>query len=114
MHRTGRAIARIDAFDFARDQTVRDVIQPRAAIFGIDRRAEQAERAHFGHDLTVEPFVEERRRDARQQRIGRIGPRGIADHSLLFAELGVELEGIERVERFDALRVGEGHGTGFL
>src|SRR3546814_12566713 len=43
LHRTGRAIARIDALDLARDQAVADVIQARAAIFGIDRRDEQPE-----------------------------------------------------------------------
>src|SRR3546814_20523996 len=70
LHRTGRAIARIDALDFARDQPVADIVQPRAAIFGIDRRAEQPERAHLRHDLTIEAFVEKRRR-TEERRVGK-------------------------------------------
>ncbi len=114
LHRTGRTIARIDALDFARDQPVADIIEPRAAIFGIDRRAEQPERAHFGHDLAVESLVEKGRGHARQQRVGRIAARGIAHHALLFGQLIVELEGVERVERLDALRIGEGHERAFF
>src|SRR3546814_3083166 len=82
----GRAIARIDALDFARDQPVADIVQPRAAIFGIDRRAEQPERAHLRHDLTIEAFVAKRRGHARQQRITRLGSRRVADQPLLFAD----------------------------
>src|SRR3546814_3106224 len=99
---------------FARYEPVADIVQARAAIFGIDRRAEQLERAHLRHDLTIEAFVEKRRGHARQQRITRIGSRRVADHPLLFAQFGIELVGVERVERLDALRIGAGHETGFL
>src|SRR3546814_4268800 len=44
LHRTGRAIARIDALDLARDQAIADVLEPRPAIFGRD----QIGRAHVG------------------------------------------------------------------
>ncbi len=49
-----RAIAAVDPLDLARHQPVADIIEAGAAIFGRDRRPEQAELAHLGHDLAVE------------------------------------------------------------
>jgi hypothetical protein len=57
LHRQGGAIAGIDAFQFARDQAVGDVAQPRAAVLLRDRGTEQAERAHLGQQLLVDGLV---------------------------------------------------------
>ena len=50
LHAHHRAVARVDALDFARDQAVADVVQAGAAVLLGDRRPEQTERAHLAED----------------------------------------------------------------
>jgi len=59
LHAHHRAVAGIDALDLARDETVADVVQPGAAVFGRQRRAEQTERTHLGKDRRIDGFVPE-------------------------------------------------------
>ncbi len=92
------AIARIDRLDLARHQAIGDIAQACAAIVFRNRRPQHAERAEFGHDFPIEPFVEKGRADPRQQPLLRIGVRGVADHALLIGQLRVERERVLPVE----------------
>ncbi len=56
LHRHARAVARVDALDFARDEARRYAADARAAV-ALDCCAEEAEFAHFGEDLAVVLFV---------------------------------------------------------
>src|SRR5215475_6612274 len=51
-----RAIAAVDTLYLTRNQTVRDIVDPGAAVT-FDRRAEKAECSHFVHDLAIKPLV---------------------------------------------------------
>lgn len=52
LHRHGRAVARVYALDFARNEAVRDGRHARAAV-PVDRRPEEAQLAHLAQDGTV-------------------------------------------------------------
>ncbi len=93
-----RAIARIHPLDLARDQAVAHIVQPGAAIFGRDGRAEQAQGAHFAENAAIEIFVEIRLGDARQELVPGVGRGGVANHPLLVAELRVQTERVGPVE----------------
>ena len=61
--------------------------------------AEQAQRAHLGHDVAVEALLAVGREHAREQLVLRIAARGVAHHALLLGELAFEVERILPVER---------------
>ena len=92
LHREHRAIAGIDPLDLARDQPVGDIAEPGAAIVLRQRRAEQPERAHLGHDLAVEALLAKGGEHARKQLLLRIAARGVAHHALVLGQLAFELE----------------------
>src|SRR5262249_5124384 len=52
LHAHGRAVAAVDALDFAGDEAVADIVHAGAAI-ALDGRAEQAELAQLVHDRAV-------------------------------------------------------------
>jgi hypothetical protein len=101
LDRHGRAVAAVDPLDRAGDEAVADIAEPRAAIFGRDGRAQQAKRAHFAHDLTVEILVEIGFGDARLELFLGVGFGGVADHPLFVGQLMVEVERIGPIERQD-------------
>ena len=107
LDRHRRAIAAVDPLDRAGDQAVADIAEAGAAIFGRDGRAEQAELAHFDHDLAVETLVEVGVGDARLELLLRIALGGVADQPLFVAKLMLEIERIRPVERQDC---GLAHG----
>ena len=67
LHAHHRAVARIDALDFARGQAIAHVIQAGAAVFFGYRRAQQAQLAHFAEDGGVGAAMAERFEHARHQ-----------------------------------------------
>ena len=83
LHPHRRAVAAIDPLDRAGDQAVAHVAEPGAAIFVRNGRAEEAELAHLGHDLAVEPLVEIGGGHARLQLRLRIALGRVADDPLL-------------------------------
>ncbi len=89
-----RAVAAVDALDFACNEAVGDVGSADAAIGVGDGDAEQAEFAHFAEDLRVGRFFAVGVDDARLQPVLRIGPRGVADHTLVLGQLIFEEERI--------------------
>ena len=82
----GRAVARIDAFDLACDQTVADMIDAGAAV-AVDGRAEKTHRAHFVHDFAVEFFMAMGHQHARHQFVLAKRVRRIAHHALVVGQL---------------------------
>jgi len=52
LHAHHRAKARIDALHLACDQAVADLVETRAAVFGIQRCAEHAQRSHLAEIAT--------------------------------------------------------------
>ncbi len=109
LHRHHRPVARIDTFDFARDQPVGDVVEARAAVLLGDGRAEQAEFAHLAEDLDISLLVAECFQHARLELVLRIRGRGVAHHAFFFGELQIEQQGVFPVK----LR-GVGHGAYLL
>ena len=122
LHAHRRAVARIDALDFARHQAVGRVVGAGAAVLLGQGGAQQAERAHLVHDLAVELLVPVGLQHARHQLVLAVVARGVADRDLLLAELVVEEERILPVERLGigadalggALHRGGGGGHGSL
>jgi hypothetical protein len=105
LHGHHRPVAGVDALDFARDQAVADVVEAGAAVFVGDRRAEQAQFAHFAEYRRVGALVAERLRDARRELVLRVRARGIAHHPLLFGQLLVEQQRIVPMKSCNAHRV---------
>ncbi|MNT20265.1 hypothetical protein D3C72_1555690 [compost metagenome] len=60
LHAHHRAVARIDALDFARGQAVADVVQAGAAVFFGNGGAQQAQLAHFAEDGRIRAAMAER------------------------------------------------------
>ena len=98
LHRQRRAIAGIDALQLARDQAVGDVAQARAAVFLRDGRAEQAERAHLGQQLLVDPLLAPGEPHPRHQLVLGERPRAVAHHALFLGQVAVEIERVLPVE----------------
>ena len=90
LHAHHRSVARIDALDLARDETVADVAHPRAAVLLRQRRAEQAELPHLAEDRGVALLVAERFGHARHELVLRVHARRLAHHPLFFAQLLIE------------------------
>ena len=97
LHAHRRAIAAVDALDLARDQPIRDVVDPGAAK-AVDRCAEKAERAHLVHDLAIETLVPIGLDDAREQLFLAIGVGAVAHHALVLAQFAVEQERVGPIE----------------
>jgi hypothetical protein len=97
LHAHPRAIAGIDALDLACDEAVGDVVHAGAAV-ALDRRAEEAERAHLVEDLAVELLVAECLAHARLQLFLAIVARAVAHHAFLFGELVLEEKGVVPLE----------------
>src|SRR5690606_36861303 len=98
LHAHHRAVARIDAFDLARDQAVGDIVEPGAAVLGRNGRAEQAEHPHLAEDLRLHGLVPERLEHARRELALAVLARGVADHALVLGELVLEEEGVVPLE----------------
>ena len=121
LHAHRRAVARIDALDFARHQAIGRVVGGRAAVLLGQGGAQQAERAHLVHDLAMELLVPVGLQHARHQLVLAVVARGVADRDLLLGELVVEEERVLPVERLGvgadalggALDRGGGGGHGF-
>ncbi|MCY1292624.1 hypothetical protein D9M70_418590 [compost metagenome] len=94
LHAHHRAVAAVDALDFARDKAVGDVRSADAAIGIRDGHAEQAELAHLAEDLRIGRFFAIGVDDARLQPVLRIGPRRVADHTFVLGQLIFEQERI--------------------
>ena len=99
MHAHHRAVAGIDAFDFARDEAIADVIETGAAILLRDRGAEQSERSHFREHGRVGRLVAKRARNPRQQFFLRVRVRRFTHHPFLLGQLIVEEKRIVPFER---------------
>ena len=97
-------------FDLARDQSVADVVQSRAAVVGRDGRAQQPERPHLAEDGRIGLLVAERFQDARRELFLRVAPRGIAHHAFLLGQLVFQQQRVVPLERCFALRGGTGGG----
>ena len=97
LHAHHRAVAGVDALDFARNQTVADIAQPGTAV-ALDRRAEQAELAHLTENRGIGLFLAVRFLYARRQLRLRILPRGIHDQAFVVGELLLEPERVFPVE----------------
>ena len=78
LHAARRAERRIDALEFAHDETVGDIADAGAAV-AFERRAEKTELAHLAHHLDVEGLVAVRVQDARHQLFLRVLARRVAD-----------------------------------
>ncbi|MNS72210.1 hypothetical protein D3C72_1056110 [compost metagenome] len=98
LHAGHRAVARIDALDFAGDQAVGHVVQAGAAVLLGDRRAEQAERTHFAKDRGVGFAGAEAFDDAGRQALLAVGVGRVADHAFFVGQLLVEKKGVVPVE----------------
>src|SRR5581483_12509564 len=59
LDRRKRAHAGVAALELLHDETVSDVVQPRAAVFLGEVRAKYAERRELGDDLARKPAVDE-------------------------------------------------------
>ena len=94
LHAHRRSITRIDAFDFARHQTVADVVDLGAAVLRGQRRSEHSERAEFVHDLAIETLLAVGADDARHQFVLRVVARRVAHHPFIGGELLFEQERI--------------------
>ena len=94
LHAHGRAVAAVDRLHLPRDQAVGDVAGARAAVLLGKRGAQEAELAHLGHDLAVEPLFGEGGHHARQQPLAGVGARRLADHPLLVGQPRREVQRI--------------------
>ena len=107
----GRAVAAVDPLDFARHQAVADVVDPGAAVVLGQGRAQEAQRAHLGHDLPVEALVAVGLEHPGHQLLLAVGPGGVADEVLVLAQLLVQQQ---RVLPGEAGARGGGGGTRVL
>lgn len=98
LHAHHRAIAGVDALDFASDQAIADVVEAAAAVGFGNGRAEQAGLAHLAEDLRVGLFVAEGFEHARGQLVLGELLGAVANHALFFGELLVQQQGIFPVE----------------
>ena len=98
MHAHGAAIAAIDAFDFAGDQAVADIVQAGAALVFGQGRAEHAELGHFVVDITVEGLVAVGQEHTRHKLALAIFAGGVTHHAFFFGQLVVEEEGVIPLE----------------
>ena len=94
LHAHHRAEARIDALDLARDEPIAHVIEAAAAELLRDRRAEQAERAHFAEDRGIGALVPKCLDDARRELALRVIARGVAHHPFFRRQLLIEQQRI--------------------
>ena len=101
-----RAVARIDALDFACNQPVANVVETGAAVLLGNRGAEQAQGAHFAKDCRISDAGAEAFDHARQQALLAVGVSRIAHHALVVGELLVEQQRVVPME----MRFGGGHG----
>ena len=86
LHRHSRAVAGVDALDFAGDEAVGNIIGACAAVFFGQCGTEQAEFAHFLEDCRVESGFTVSLDDARHQAVLCVGTGGVADGPLLFGQ----------------------------
>ena len=103
LYRKHRAIAGVDAFEFASDQAIADVGGPKTAVFLRDGQSEQAHLSHFGENLAVHLLLGEGLEDARLQPLGGKCRRRVANLTLVCRQLGLE------PERVCPEEVGGGH-----
>ena len=97
LHRHGGAVAAVYPLDLARDQAVADIADAGAAI-AVDGGAEQAQLAHFGHDLAVEMLVPVRLQHTGHQLVLGIGAGAVAHHALVFGKLILQQQRIFPLE----------------
>jgi hypothetical protein len=110
MTREDCTLIAVDGLDLPGDQAVGDVAHARAAVLLRDRRAEEAQASHLGHDLAVEALVGIGADHARQQLVAGIVARRLADHALVLAETAREIEGIVPAKGLDGVSGIERHG----
>ena len=94
MHRHHAAVAAVNAFDFAGDQTIGDVRPAKAAVLFWNRDAQEAHGPHFAKNGGVGGFVAVSGDDAGLQLFLRVGPRGVAHHAFIFGQLVFHSEGV--------------------
>ena len=92
LHRHHRAVAAIDPLYLARDQAVGHIASADPAIFLGDRGAKQTHLAHLAEDRRVGGLILEGLDHARLQLVLCIGAGRIAQHPLVFAQLGFETQ----------------------
>ena len=98
LHAHHRAVAGVDALDFAGDQAVAHVVQAAAAVFGGDGGAEQAGVAHFTEDLRVGLLMAKGFQYTRGQLVGGKLLGAVTHHAFFFGQLLVEQQRVDPVE----------------
>ena len=106
----GRAVAAVDGLDLTGDQAIGHVIDPGAAVFFGQRRAEEAQGPHLVHDLAVEALLGIGRDHPGQELFTAIGPGTFPDHAFVLGQARGEIEGIFPVEGLLRDPGVEGHG----
>jgi hypothetical protein len=99
LHRGEAADAGIAAFEFLAGQAIADAVHARAAVFGRQRRAEQAEFGHFRYEFDRETALVEAVADDRQHALVGEARDGVLHHAFFFAEQGADVVKVGRVER---------------
>ena len=112
LHRHRRAVSGIDALELARDQSIGDVAETRAAILFRNGGPKQPELAHLGQHAGIVCFVAKRFDHARHQIALRKPARGVAHHALVFGKLAFKIERVFPHER--CVLQHRGHTTAFL
>ena len=99
LDRQSRPVARVYAVHFPRYQAVGDIAEAGSAVFLRDRRAEEAERAHFLEDVPVELLIAIGFNDVREQLFLAEVMRGVAHHPLFRGQFRLDIERIFPLER---------------
>ena len=94
LHRRERADAGVAALELLHDEPVADVVQPRAAVFLGEVRAEHAELGHRRDELLRESALDVLLADDREDLFVDEAADGVADRALFFGERGVDVEKI--------------------
>ena len=91
LHRRERANARVAALELLHDQSVRDVVESRAAVLLGQVRAEHAERRHLGNELLRESAVDVALADDRKHLVVDELADAVANSALFFGEHAVDV-----------------------
>eukprot|EP01139_Manchomonas_bermudensis_P019372 Amastigsp_a676681_878.p4 type:complete len:112 gc:universal Amastigsp_a676681_878:450-115(-) len=98
LDRHRRAIARVHVLNLARNETVRNMREPRAPV-AVDRAPEKPQLAELTHDSLVEDLVAVRHQNTRKELLATVPSRGVAHSPLVVRQLALEREGVTPVER---------------
>ena len=102
LHAQRGPVRGVHLLDLVGDEAV-GVRRRAGAAVAVDRRAQQAERAHLAEDRAIERLVAVRGHDARQELLLAVGPRRLADELLVLREAPADVERVARVEGHEAV-----------